>query len=97
MTSVAIRRSPLLRDDEVVEQQPEQATLTGRYVDEVVRFLREHRDEPCFVYLAHLYVHLPIYVEDRLAASSANGRYGAAVAAIDEATGAIVRALDELV
>lgn len=87
---------PLLRDDEVVEQQPEQATLTGRYVDEVVRFLREHRDEPCFVYLAHLYVHLPIYVEDRLAASSANGRYGAAVAAIDEAEGAIVRALDEL-
>jgi arylsulfatase A len=87
---------PLLDGDEVIEQQPDQASLTGRYVAEVVRFLREHRDEPCFVYLAHLYVHLPIYVEERFAAVSRNGRYGAAVASIDWATDVIVRELDAL-
>ena len=87
---------PLLEGDRVVEQQPDQTTLTGRYVDEVVSFLREHRDEPSFVYLAHTYVHIPVYVEDRLAQASRNGRYGAGVAAIDEATGAVLDALDEL-
>ena len=32
---------PLLLDDEVLEQQPDQASLTERYVAEAVRFLRE--------------------------------------------------------
>lgn len=86
---------PLLADGEVVEQQPDQTTLTARYVDEVLRFVRDQHaaDRPFFAYLAHMYVHLPIYVEDRFAERSRNGRYGGAVASIDWATGAI---LDEL-
>lgn len=84
---------PLLLDDEVVEQQPDQTTLTARFVAEGVRFMRENRDRPFFLYLAHIYVHLPIYVEDRFASESRNGRYGAAVAAIDWAASVL---LDEL-
>jgi hypothetical protein len=52
---------PLLLDDEVLEQQPDQASLTGRYLSEAIRFLRAGGDQPFFLYLAHLYVHLPIY------------------------------------
>lgn len=84
---------PLLDDDEVVEQQPDQAGLTGRYVDEVLAFVRANRDRPFFVYLAHMYVHLPIYVQEQFERSSRNGAYGAAVAAIDWSMG---RILDEL-
>ena len=90
---------PLLRDDEVVEQQPDQVTLTGRYLDEVLRFIGEHADDgdaPFFAYLAHMYVHLPIYVEERFAEASRNGRYGAAVASIDWVTGEILRRLEAL-
>lgn len=87
---------PLLDDDEVIEQQPDQASLTGRYVTEVLRFLRAHRDRPFFVYLAHLYVHLPIYVQERFADASRNGRYGAAVASIDWATGVLLHELERL-
>ena len=87
---------PLLDGDEVIEQQPDQTTLTRRYVDEVLAFLHEDDDRPFFVYLAHLYVHLPIYVEERFAEASRSGRYGAAVAAIDDAAGAILDALAEL-
>jgi arylsulfatase A len=87
---------PLLDGDEVIEQQPDQASLTGRYVAEVVRFLRRHREEPFFVYLAHLYVHLPIYVQERFAAASRNGRYGAAVASIDWATEVVLHELAAL-
>jgi arylsulfatase A-like enzyme len=87
---------PLLDDDEVLEQQPDQASLTGRYVTEVLRFMRTHRDQPFFVYLAHLYVHLPIYVPDEFARRSRNGAYGAAVASIDWATDVVLAELDRL-
>lgn len=87
---------PLLDDDEVIEQQPDQSSLTGRYVTEVVRFMRANRDRPFFVYLAHLYVHLPIYVQERFADSSRNGRYGAAVASIDWAAEVVLHELARL-
>ena len=87
---------PLLEDDGVIDQQPDQSSLTGRYVAEVVDFMRANRDREFFVYLAHLYVHLPIYVQDRFATASRNGRYGAAVASIDWATEVILGTLGEL-
>lgn len=84
---------PLVRDERVIQEQPEQSGLTERYVEECVRFMRAHAQQPFFLYLAHVYVHLPIYVQDRFMRESSNGRYGAAVACIDWATGVI---LDEL-
>ena len=87
---------PLLLDTEVIEEQPDQASLTERYVDEAVRFLRTAASERFFLYLAHLYVHLPIYVQERFARHSRNGPYGAAVEAIDWATDVIVRELAHL-
>jgi arylsulfatase A len=87
---------PLLLDHDVIEQQPDQAGLTERYVAEAVRFMRASATEPFFLYLAHMYVHLPIYVQDRFARHSSNGAYGAAVEAIDWATDVILHELDTL-
>ena len=87
---------PLLLDDTVLEQQPDQASLTARYVTEAVRFMRASADEPFFLYLAHMYVHLPIYVQARFVQQSRNGTYGAAVESIDWATAVILRELDAL-
>lgn len=87
---------PLLLDDDVIEQQPDQASLTERYVTEAVRFIRDAADDPFFLYLAHLYVHVPIYVQERFVRQSTNGSYGAAVESIDWATDVIVSELDRL-
>ena len=87
---------PLLLDDEVLEQQPDQASLTARYVAEAVRFLRAARDRPFFLYLAHLYVHLPIYAQERFTRASRNGAYGAAVEAIDWTTSVLLHELRSL-
>lgn len=87
---------PLLEGGEVVELQPDQASLTGRYVAESLRFLREDDERPFFLYLAHLYVHLPIYVTEERLAASRNGAYGAAVESIDWATGVLLDELDAL-
>ncbi len=87
---------PLLDGEEVLEQQPDQSALTARYVQECVGFLREPREGPFFLYLAHMYVHIPIYVEQRFARESRNGSYGAAVACVDWATGVLLAELDRL-
>ena len=87
---------PLMDGAEVVEEQPDQASLVGRYVERAVRFVRAEQDGPFFLYLAHLYVHLPIYVQARFLASSRNGAYGGAVEAIDWATGVILSELRRL-
>jgi len=84
---------PLIVDGEVVEQQPDQSSLTDRYVAACVDFIRTNAERPFFLYLAHMYVHLPIYVHERFAAQSSNGAYGAAVESIDWATGVIMAEL----
>ena len=85
---------PLIVDGEVVEAQPDQASLTDRYVAHALDFMRANADRPFFLYLAHMYVHLPIYVQGRFAERSNNGADGAAVETIDWATEVILAELD---
>ncbi len=87
---------PLMLDEDVIEAQPDQASLTARYLQESIRFMREKRDEPFFLYFAHMYVHLPIYVQPRFQEESRNGLYGAAVRCIDWATDVLLHELTEL-
>jgi len=74
---------PLMRNAEVIQEQPDQASLTERYTEECVRFLRDNRDRPFFLYLAHMYVHVPLFVPGHFLSASRNGRYGGAVEHID--------------
>ncbi|MBN8525573.1 MAG: sulfatase [Planctomycetes bacterium] len=87
---------PLMRDREVIQEQPDQSSLTERYVEEAVRFMRGNRDQPFLLYFAHMYVHLPLYTPDRFTRASRNGRYGAAVACIDWAAGVLMHELERL-
>jgi arylsulfatase A len=74
---------PLVRDLKVIQEQPDQAAVTERYVEEAVKFIRQEKDGPFFLYLAHMHVHVPIYTPAHFERESDNGIYGAAVAAID--------------
>jgi arylsulfatase A-like enzyme len=87
---------PLMLDDQVLQEQPDQAALTERYTAECVRFLREHHDRPFFLYLAHMYVHAPIYAPERFLRDSGNGRYGAAVACVDWSAAVLLAELEAL-
>jgi len=81
---------PLIVDGKVVEQQPDQASLTDRYVAAALEFMRSNAEQPFFLYLAHMYVHVPIYVQPRFLEETTNGPYGAAVASIDWATEVLI-------
>ncbi len=84
---------PLLRDEEVIQEQPDQRSLTERYVEQAVRFIRDHKEAPFFLYFAHMHVHLPHYAPERFERDSKNGEYGAAVECVDWSTGVLLNEL----
>ena len=69
---------PLVRDSQVAEllTDEDQTRVTERYTDEAVKFIREHRQQPFFLYLPHTAVHTPIVPGPAFQGKSANGRYG---------------------
>ncbi|MDH7571529.1 MAG: sulfatase-like hydrolase/transferase, partial [Armatimonadota bacterium] len=87
---------PLLEDEEVIQEQPDQTALTERYTERCVRFIRHNRDRPFFLYMAHMHVHLPYYAAPRFMKNSRNGPYGACVEAIDWSTGVLLWELKRL-
>ncbi|MCA1808894.1 MAG: sulfatase [Lentisphaerae bacterium] len=87
---------PLLRNNEVIQQQPDQRGITERYVDESLQFMRRKRDNPFFLYLAHMYVHVPLFIPKQFLNTSRNGAYGGAVACIDWAMGMLDAELNRL-
>ena len=87
---------PLVRDEEVIQEQPDQANLIERYVEDAVLFLRANRARPFFLYLAPFQVHLPLYAPARFVRESRNGRYGACVECVDWAAGVLLHELARL-
>lgn len=87
---------PLMDDETVIQQQPDQEGLTERYMQEAVRFMREKQEGPFFLYLAHKYVHVPIYVQQRFMQQSRNGLYGGAVGCLDWSVDVILQELASL-
>jgi len=86
---------PLLRDETVIQEQPDQRGLTERYADAAVEFIHRKSDEPFFLYLAHMYVHVPLFVPKPFLEKSTNGAYGGAVECIDWCTGLILDRLEQ--
>ena len=87
---------PVLRNERVVQQQPDQRGITERYTEEAISFIDRNKDEPFFLYLAHMYVHVPLFVPKQFLESSQNGAYGGAVECIDWSVGVIMDRLEEL-
>jgi len=87
---------PLMRNKEVAQEQPDQRALTERYTTEACNFIQDNKDEPFFLYFAHMHVHVPIFVPKRFLDNSDNGGYGAAVEEIDWSTGMLMDKLEQL-
>jgi arylsulfatase A-like enzyme len=88
---------PLVRDETVIEtvSAAGQDLLTERYTEESVKFIREHRGGPFFLYLAHTAVHVPLHPGRAFRGKSANGTYGDWVEEADASVGRVLEALRE--
>jgi arylsulfatase A-like enzyme len=84
----------LLDGEEVIERPVNQVTLTDRYTDRALSFIRANRDGPFFLYLAYAMPHVPLFVPDRFYDPDPRKAYAQVVAHIDECVGRILDALE---
>ena len=87
---------PLMRDQAVIETNPDQRQLTTRYTGEALKFIEARRDAPFFLYLAHNMPHVPLFVSEKFAGKSARGLYGDVMMEIDWSVGQIMAKLRQL-
>ncbi len=86
---------PLMRNEKVIERPAVQETLTERYTEEAIRFIRRNRTRPFFLYLPHTFPHVPLHVSERFRGKSKGGLYGDVIECLDWSTGQILDALKE--
>ncbi len=84
---------PLLRDTEIIERPADQTTITRRYTEAAVDFIRTHQEGPFFVYLPHSMVHVPLFRSEAFVDRSARGLYGDCVEEVDWSVGQVLQTL----
>ncbi len=87
---------PLVRDLTAIEDSVQRdTTITARYTEEAVKFIKSNRKRPFFLYLPHTAVHLPLVPGERFKGTSKDGPYGDWVQEIDWSMGKLFDALME--
>lgn len=84
---------PLIRNFEEVERPADQNTVTRRYADEACQFIRQHKDQPFFVYLPHTMPHVPLFASGDFDGKSRRGLFGDVVEELDAAVGKVLDTL----
>jgi len=87
---------PLMRNKEVVEEEPDQRLITRRYAEEAAAFIREHQDQPFFLYIPHTMPHIPLFASDAFEGTSAAGLYGDVIEELDWSVGQVLEAIREI-
>jgi arylsulfatase A len=86
---------PLMRGTNIIERPANQETLTQRYTAEAIKFVREHRGKPFFMYLAQTFPHVPLFASEKFKGKSRRGLFGDAVEEMDWSVGEVLRVLRE--
>lgn len=86
---------PLMRDEKVIEYPCDQTTLTKRYTEEAVRFIKANKKKPFFLYLPHTMPHIPLFASKNFKGKSERGLYGDTIEEIDWSVGEIMNALSK--
>ena len=91
-------KTPLLRDEEIIEHPVDQRTITQRYTDEALSFIRKSNEQskPFFLYLAHSMPHVPLYLPDSLHDPESSYPYKDVIEHIDDQVGRIIDLITKL-
>ncbi|MDR2388186.1 MAG: sulfatase [Tannerellaceae bacterium] len=74
----------------------DQGELTTLYTERAVRFMKENRHRPFFLYMAHSMPHVPLAVSEGFRGKSRQGLYGDVMMEIDWSLGEVMNVLKEL-
>ncbi|MDE0820942.1 MAG: sulfatase [Opitutales bacterium] len=89
-------KTPLLEDEKIVELPVDQRTVTRRYTQKSIDFIKANKDKPFFVYLPHSMPHIPLYVPDEVRDPDPKNAYINTIEHIDTEVGRLLKTLDEL-
>jgi arylsulfatase A len=86
---------PLVRDETVLQRvtREDQDDLTRLYTEEAVKFIRDNREQPFFLYFAHTAVHTPLHPGPAFKGRSSNGPFGDWVSETDWSVGQLLEEL----
>jgi arylsulfatase A len=89
---------PLMRDNQVISlwSQNDQDQMARLYTEEAVKFIKENKDHPFYLYLAHNAVHVPIHPGPEFRGHSGHGGYYDWVEEVDWSAGQVLNTLREL-
>ena len=84
---------PLLNGMDILEQPTDLNKLSQRYVDFALDFInnttKQTPDKPFFLYFAFNHVHVPDFASQKFCNQSIRGRFGDALAELDDAVGQV--------
>lgn len=91
-------KTPLMENEKIVEIPVDQRTVTRRYTDKSIEFIKTNAkaDKPFFVYLPHSMPHIPLYVPDDVRDPNPLNAYTNVIEHIDSEVGRIADLLREL-
>ena len=87
---------PLIENETEIERPANQLTITKRYTEKAVTFIKEKADGPFFLYLAHSLPHIPLFASSDFIGSSKRGLYGDVIEEIDWSVGQVLQTLRDL-
>ncbi|MCD0461435.1 sulfatase [Roseiconus lacunae] len=90
------RTANLYRNEELIEPATDMATLTQRYTDEAIAFIKKNQDQPFFVYIPHSMPHTRLDASQTFKGKSRRGLYGDVIEEIDFNVGRVLDTLNEL-
>ncbi|WP_147866088.1 sulfatase family protein [Stieleria maiorica] len=86
----------LYRNETLIEPASDMSSLTRRYTDEAIAFIRKNRKQPFFVYLPHTMPHTRLDASGPFKGKSPRGLYGDVIEEIDFNVGRLLDSIDEL-
>ena len=84
---------PTIEKNDIVEYNSDQTQLTSWYTERAVKFIRQNRNTPFFLYVAHSMPHVPLFVSKKHEGVSEQGTYGDVISEIDWSVGRILQTL----
>jgi len=84
-----------MRNTQIIERPADQNTITKRYTEEAISYIKKNKDRPFFVYLAHNLPHVPLFASKEFLGTSKRGLYGDVVQEIDSGIGQIIKTLKD--
>lgn len=86
---------PLMENEKVITAPVGQDSLTYRYTQKAIEFIKQNKKKPFFLYLPHNMTHNPLDASPAFKGKSQNGIYGDATEELDWSMGEIFRTLKE--